>query len=88
MEYNAVDIQEYNSYAKKSEGVKTYQIDRDVITKGPKRVISDVVKKVSEEITKERSKEEPKNQTSKNVQENPTVSKVPGVPEDPAGSER
>ncbi len=91
IEYNASDIYEYNGYAEKSDGVKTYQVDREVVANGPKRIISDVVKNVSKEITKERSKEEPKNQTSKNVQENPTVSKVPGVPEDPedpADSER
>lgn len=91
IEYNASDIYAYNRYAERSDGVKTYQVDREVVANGPKRTISDVVKNVSKEITKERSKEEPKNQTSKNVQENPTVSKVPEVPEDPedpADSER
>lgn len=85
LEYNAVDIQEYNSYAKKSEGVKTYQIDRDVITKGPKRVISDVVKKVSEEITKE---EEDKVQTSKTAQKTSVAPTAPTGPVDPGDSER
>ena len=85
MEYNAVDIQEYNSYAKKSEGVKTYQIDRDVITKGPKRVISDVVKKVSEEITKE---EEDKVQTSKTAQKTSVAPTAPTGPVDPGDSAR
>lgn len=85
LEYNAVDIQEYNSYAKKSEGVKTYQIDRDVITKGPKRVISDVVKKVSEEITKE---EEDKVQTSKTAQKTSVAPTAPTGPVDPGDSAR
>ena len=51
IEYNVDDIETYNKYAEKSEGIKTYPVDREKYEKYENKDFSNTVKKLSDRLT-------------------------------------